>query len=72
MSGTPGNGNGFRVWIPWSLVLAAAAALIAMHSDVQGLKEEIKTKTPRDVEQAHYEAIVQRLDRIERKVDARP
>lgn len=68
----PKVNGGFRVWIPWSLVLAAAVGAFAMHADVENLKDEMKTKTPMAVEQAHYEALVQRLDRIERKLDARP
>jgi hypothetical protein len=65
------NGSGLRLWIPWSLLLGAAAGLIIMYADVRALKDEIKTKAPREVVTAQYEALLQRLDRIERKLDER-
>ena len=55
-----------------ALVMVAGGGLIAwgqLRSRVDGVEKAVDTKAGRDVVDAHFDAVVQRLERIENKLD---
>lgn len=53
------------------LAIVGLVALIRMTSRVDNLEAEVKAKASQDVVNIQYQTILQRLDRIEQKVDAK-
>ena len=65
--------NGWRK-IVLAFLIPTAIALISygtLRSDVKHLESEMQGKATRETIQAQYQDILQRLDRIERRLDAR-
>ena len=68
------NGNGTWKRFVLQLVIPTAVALMgygALKADVRNLREQVDTKASRETIEAQYQSIMQRLDRIERKLDQR-
>lgn len=68
------NTNGWKkpllVLLPFAI--AGLVGWGVLKSDVAHLHDDVEAKATRETVQAQYDAIVQRLDRIERKIDERP
>jgi hypothetical protein len=66
------NGEGIWKKILIALVpmaVAAGVAMVSLRSDVKHLEAEVSSKAARETVDLQYQAIIQRLDRIERKID---